>query len=247
MRSNPGSAWAEVRIILRAADTDTRVWTAEVDVHAPLDELRDDLVTELGLLGPPGDYTLTREGTLNQPVLALTTYSQRQRSHVRSLRTAADIVLPDDLRRTDQAQAGDVILLPGPDNPHASLRRLSERVERIRADLAGIRPYRTWSTATWHAQTARLCDEAPGYQDDLAALADQVRPEERSGSKWAADVASSVRGALAALDDALTVAGSPEHDPGSARDFQEGKDRLTAALDTLRDLVDARLAFPARA
>lgn len=138
----------------------------------------------------------------------------------------------------------NVIPFPGSfGDPQGAYRRILGKIASLEQELAGLRPEVAWSANTWHAKTMWFCVTADDDRADMAELIELVRPEEKSGSKWAADVIRAARRGIDALSNVVAVAESAAGGGGSVQDFAAGKDALTTALAELHMYLFARQRF----
>jgi len=138
----------------------------------------------------------------------------------------------------------NVIPFPGSSgDPRGAYRRILGELANLQQELAGLRPEAAWNGNTWRARTMRFRVTAEDNLDTMAELIELVRPEERSGSKWAADVIRAAYRGSTALSDVAATAESASEGRGSVQDFTTGKNALTAALTDLHKYLSARQRF----
>jgi len=138
----------------------------------------------------------------------------------------------------------NVIPFPGTQgDPRGSYRRIAGQVERFRAELSGLVPKEFWSENTWRLETMKLRIDADDRRQQLVQLIGLVRPEARSGSKWAAEVSRNAHVGLRALDGVVARVTNPRPGASAVDRFAESKAELTAALDDLHEAISARLLF----
>ena len=128
-------------------------------------------------------------------------------------------------------------------DPQGSYQRIAYDVAQLYAVISGLRPEESWNENTWRRRTMMLRVKADGLREELAELIELVRPEARSGSKWAEDVGRAAAVGLRAFDGVVAHATHPRPGHGSAGEFAEDKTELATALEELHEAISARLQF----
>jgi hypothetical protein len=128
-------------------------------------------------------------------------------------------------------------------DPKGAYQRAVYEVAQLLAELSGLRPEASWNENRWRKETMRLRVSADDVRLELRQLIDFVRPETRSGSKWAEDVGRSAHDGLRAFDEIVAHATNPLPGGGSVHEFDTSKAELAAALGELHEAISARLQF----
>lgn len=128
-------------------------------------------------------------------------------------------------------------------DPQGSYQRIASEVAQLHAVISELRPEESWNENTWRRRTMILRVKADGLREELTELIELVRPEARSGSKWAEDVGRAATVGLRAFDGVVAHATHPGPSHSSVGEFAADKTELAAALEELHEAISARLQF----